>query len=61
MEEDQDHFNLLRTINKKPHFTQRKLASKLGFSLGKLNYCHKSLRQKGYLKINNFRKSKKKN
>ena len=60
MKEDQDHFNILRTINNKPHFTQRKLASKLGFSLGKLNYCLKSLRQKGYFKIINFRKSKKK-
>ena len=60
MEEDQDHFNILRTIKKKPNFTQRKLASKLGFSLGKLNYCLKSLRQKGYFKIINFRKSKKK-
>ena len=60
MEEDQDHFNVLRTISKKPHFTQRKLASKLGFSLGKLNYCLNSLKQKGYLKINNFRRSKKK-
>mgnify|MGYP001201902571 CR=1 FL=1 len=60
MEEDQDHFNILRTIEKKPDSTQRELASKLGFSLGKLNYCLKALKQKGYVKINNFRKSKKK-
>ena len=60
MKEDQDHFEILRTIEKKPRSTQRELALKLGFSLGKLNYCLKALKQKGYLKINNFRKSRKK-
>jgi len=28
----------------------------LGFSLGKLNYCLKALKNKGLVKINNFRK-----
>lgn len=60
MAEDQDHFNILRTIDKKAMSSQRELASVLGFSLGKLNYCLKSLKDKGYLKINNFRKNKKK-
>ena len=60
MKEDQDHFEVLRTIEKKPNSTQRQLASTLGFSLGKLNYCLKALKQKGYLKINNFKRSKKK-
>ena len=57
MTEDQDHFNILRTIKKKPNFTQRKLASKLGFSLGKLNYCLKALKSKGLIKITNFKKN----
>ena len=60
MDEDQDHFNILRTIDKKTLSSQRELASALGFSLGKLNYCLKSLKEKGYLKINNFRENKKK-
>ena len=60
MKKDQDHFEVLRTIEKEPNSTQRQLASTLGFSLGKLNYCLKALKQKGYLKINNFRRSKKK-
>ena len=46
MEEDQDHFNILRTIDKKAMSSQRELASELGFSLGKLNYCLKSLKEK---------------
>ena len=36
------------------------MAEELGFSLGKLNYCLKQLKRKGLIKINNFRKNKKK-
>ena len=57
MEENQDHFNILRKLEKKPRSNQRKLAKELGFSLGKLNYCFKALRTKGYLKVNNFKKN----
>ena len=38
MNDNQDHFNVLRKINNKPKSTQRELAEELGFSLGKLNY-----------------------
>ena len=41
-----DHFEVLRKINKKPNYSQRKLAKELGFSLGKLNYCLKALQEK---------------
>ena len=44
---DQDHFNVLREIQKNPESSQRELARGLGFSLGKLNYCLKGLKQKG--------------
>ena len=57
---DDDHFNTLRKIEKNPQSTQRALANELGFSLGKLNYCLKALQDKGLVKINNFKKSKKK-
>lgn len=59
-EKNQDYFHLLRKIDNMPGVSQRKLASELGFSLGKLNYCVKSLKDKGLLKIQNFKKSKKK-
>jgi len=57
MNNNQDHFNILRKINKKPKSTQRELAEELGFSLGKLNYCLKSLKNKGLVKITNFKKN----
>ena len=54
-EENPDHFDVLRKIDNMPGVSQRKLASELGFSLGKLNYCVKSLKDKGLLKIRNFK------
>ena len=60
MDEKQDHFDLLRKIKEKPASTQRELASKLGFSLGKLNYCLKSLKKKGHIKLKNFQNNKNK-
>ena len=56
-ENNQDHFNVLREIQKKPKTSQRNLAGQLGFSLGKLNYCLKALQQKGLIKIKNFQKN----
>ena len=60
MKENQDNLNILRKIQKKPQSNQRKLAKELGFSLGKLNYCLKGLKDKGLVKISNFRKNPKK-
>ena len=57
MTDNQDHFNVLRKINSKPKSTQRELAEELGFSLGKLNYCLQSLKEKGFVKIKNFKKN----
>ena len=59
MKDDQDHFNVLRKIDSSK-VTQRDLSSKLGFSLGKLNYCLKALKDKGLIKIQNFQKKEKK-
>ncbi len=33
------------------------MAEELGFSLGKLNYCLKALKNKGLIKIRNFQKN----
>ena len=54
-----DLFNILRALETKykPANSQRKLAKKLGFSLGKLNYCLKALQEKGLVKIQNFQKN----
>ena len=42
----EDNSHLLRKLKKKPEFSQRELAKELNFSLGKLNYCLKSLQQR---------------
>ena len=57
MNDNPDHFNVLRKIQQKPKSTQRQLATELGFSLGKLNYCLKALKVKGLIKIKNFGKN----
>jgi len=60
MKNTQDHFDVLRRIEKSPESSQRELAEKLGFSLGKLNYCLKALQFKGLVKIENFKRNPKK-
>ena len=55
-----EDLEILRKISKNPDLSQRELSKQLGFSLGKLNYCLKSLQKKGLIKINNFKKNKKK-
>tara|TARA_B100002051_G_C16315986_1_gene429794 strand:- start:25 stop:297 length:273 start_codon:yes stop_codon:yes gene_type:complete len=57
MKNENDEFEVLRKIDKKPNSTQRELASNLGFSLGKLNYCLKELDKKRLIKIQNFKKN----
>ena len=57
MEDGQDKLNVLRRIIRNPEATQRELAKDLGFSLGKLNYILSALKDKGLVKIKNFRKN----
>jgi len=57
MNDDQDNLNVLRKIQKRPNSTQREFAKELGFSLGKFNYCIKALKQKGFIKIKNFKQN----
>ena len=55
--ETSDNFEILRHIVNKPQLTQRDLAKRLNLSLGKVNYCIKALKEKGYIKIDNFKKN----
>ena len=57
MKNIQDYFNVLRKIDSNSDISQRKLANELGFSLGKLNYCLKALQKKGFVKLQNFKKT----
>lgn len=53
----EDHLNILREIHKKKFLSQRQLAKETGVSLGKLNYCLKALKEKGLIKIKNFKQN----
>ncbi len=58
MNDKSDILNILRNISFKKGFSQRQMAKELGFSLGKLNYCIKALKEKGLIKIKNLRNKK---
>ena len=53
----EDSFQILRRLYKNPDSSQRDLAKKIGLSLGKLNYCLKALKEKGFVKIKKFKKT----
>ncbi len=52
--------NLLRTISENPQMTQRDLSSRLGLSLGKINFLVKAMIDKGFVKAENFKNSQNK-
>jgi len=54
---NQEDLELLRKIAKKSESSQRDLANELNLSLGKLNYCIKSLVKKGLVKINRLKEN----
>ena len=58
MSNQQSKYQLLKSIEQNSNQTQRQLSEELGISLGKVNYCLKSLIEKGFIKINNFKNSK---
>ena len=51
---------ILRSIEANPNLTQRQMAKDLKMSLGKTNYLIKSLLDKGFVMLNNFKTSDKK-
>lgn len=57
---DEYRYKIFKLVEANPEISQRQMASELGISLGKANYCLKALIEKGLLKANNFRNSKNK-
>jgi EPS-associated MarR family transcriptional regulator len=57
---DEVRFKLLRLIEANPKMSQREVARELGISLGKVNYCLRSLVDIGWIKATNFKNSKNK-
>ena len=58
MPNQKSKYQLLKSLEQDSNLTQRQLSEELGISLGKVNYCLKSLIQTGFVKINNFKNSK---
>jgi EPS-associated MarR family transcriptional regulator len=54
------HFKVLRLLEGNPQMNQRDLAAAAGVSLGKTNYCINALLEKGLIKVQNFKSSKRK-
>jgi EPS-associated MarR family transcriptional regulator len=57
---DEVRYRLLKLLESNPRLSQRDVARELGISLGKVNYCLKSLAKKGWIKAINFKNSKNK-
>jgi EPS-associated MarR family transcriptional regulator len=53
-------FQVLDTLDRQEVSSQRQLADRAGISLGQVNYILRSLLEKGFVKIDNFRKNPKK-
>lgn len=60
MKNNQEQFEVLRKVSKKPNYSQRELASELKISVGKINYILNELKKKGLVKISNFKKNQSK-
>ena len=60
MSNKQSQYQILKSLEQDPNYTQRQLSKDLDLSLGKVNYCLKSIIEKGFIKIDNFKNSKNK-
>jgi len=54
---EENRYKLLKLLHENPEMNQREIASILGLSLGKVNFCLKALVEKGWVKAGNFSKS----
>ena len=54
---DENRYKLLKLLESNPELNQRQVAQTLGISLGKTNYCLKALVERGWVKVDNFRRS----
>lgn len=55
--EDDINYGLFKLLEANPDIRQRDVAKRLGVSLGKVNYCLRSLVTKGWIKAVNFKNS----
>lgn len=58
--QEDTNFRVMKILQEHPEISQRELASKLGLSLGGINYCLTALVEKGFVKARNFSENKSK-
>ena len=58
--DDGTRYRILKILHNNPDINQRELAQHLGISLGKVNYCLKALMEKGWVKVQELKKSENK-
>ena len=54
---EERQLKIMRLLENNPEMTQRELAGALHISLGAANFCLKALVDKGWIKIDNFKKN----
>ncbi len=57
MNKSDTEYEVLKTFEEHPNWTQRQIAKELDLSLGKTNYVIRALIDKGLLKLNNVKRS----
>jgi EPS-associated MarR family transcriptional regulator len=55
--ENEEALRIFRELSRSPEMTQREFSSRLGMSLGKVNFLINALIRKGFVKVENFKKS----
>ena len=59
-QQQETHFRVMCLLDEDPCISTRDIAKKVGISNGGAHYCVTALIQKGFVKLNNFTRSKKK-
>ena len=54
---EENRYKLLKLLHENPNMNQRQIATELGLSLGKVNFCLKAVVEKGWVKAGNFSRS----
>jgi EPS-associated MarR family transcriptional regulator len=52
--QEEARFQILRLLHENPELNQRELGERIGVSLGAVNYCLRSLLERGLVKAGNF-------
>ncbi|ALT79569.1 MarR family EPS-associated transcriptional regulator [Paucibacter sp. KCTC 42545] len=57
MQGDDLDYELLRKLDELNSTNQRDLAVRMGISVGKVNFCLRAVIEKGWVKVNNFKRA----